>query len=116
MRIRNILARRLLPLAEFDVAVTFHEQLLGQVARLRFAYPEKSLSIAQVGSILFIGGDDASLRPFIETAMTFLVENLDDYARSLPNLGATIVRPTQDVPSGRNMLVRHPDGMLVEYV
>jgi hypothetical protein len=38
------------------------------------------------------------------------------FARHLPTLGAEIVNGPKDVPTGRNMLVRHPDGTLIEYV
>ncbi|MFH7095366.1 VOC family protein, partial [Klebsiella pneumoniae] len=30
--------------------------------------------------------------------------------------GATIINPVKAVPTGWNMLVRHPDGMIAEYV
>lgn len=57
-----------------------------------------------------------SLMPFRDTAMTFLVDDVEAYAAFLPSVGASIVRPVQTVPSGRNMLVRQADGGLVEYV
>jgi len=109
MRILNILVRRCLPLDRFDEAVAFHETLIGQKARLAFDYPEYGLKLAQVASILFIGGTPESLAPFTATHATFLVDDIEDYARHLPTLGA-------EVPTGWNMLVQHPDGTLVEYV
>jgi predicted enzyme related to lactoylglutathione lyase len=116
VRIRSVLARRLVPIDQLDTAVYAYERLFDQPARLRFEYPEKSLRLAQVGQLLIIGGSDTSLEPFRDTAMTFLVDDIDAYATHLPSVGATIVRPIQHVPSGRNMLVRQPDGALIEYV
>lgn len=67
MKILNILTRRYLPLDELDSAVAFHESLIGQKARLRFDYPEYDLRLAQVASILFIAGTEASLKRFTAT-------------------------------------------------
>jgi predicted enzyme related to lactoylglutathione lyase len=116
MKILNILARRYLPLAGLDEAVAFYEVLIGQKARLRFDYPEYDLRLAQVASILFIAGTDESLKRFTATQMTFLVEDVDAFAAHLPTVGATVLEAPKPVPTGRNMLVRHPDQTLVEYV
>lgn len=116
MRILNILVRRCLPLDAIDAAVAFYEELIGQKRRLTFDYPDYDLKLAQVASILFIAGTDESLAPFRATGATFMVEDLDGFAAHLPTTGSIIVEPPKSVPTGRNMLVRHPDGMLVEYV
>lgn len=116
MRILNILARRCLPLAAFDAAVAFHESLLGQPARLRFDYPAHGLRLAQVANLLFIGGSEAGLARFTATQATFLVDDIGAYARHLPTVGAAVLEAPKPVPTGWNMLARHPDGMLVEYV
>ena len=116
MRVLNILVRRYLPLEGFDQAVAFYERLIGQEARLRFDYPEFDLRLAQVASILFIAGTTESLARFVETQATFLVEDIEAFSRHLPTVGAEILEPPKPVPTGWNMLVRHPDGMRVEYV
>jgi predicted enzyme related to lactoylglutathione lyase len=116
VKVLNILVRRYLPLERFDDAVTFHEILIGQKARLRFDYPEYSLRLAQVASILFIAGTEQSLAPFVETQATFMVDDIEGFAAHLPTVGAEILKPPKPVPTGWNMLVRHPDGMRVEYV
>ena len=61
MKVLNILVRRCVPFELFDTAVTFHEQLIGQRARMRFDYPAYNLKLAQVASILFIGGNEQAL-------------------------------------------------------
>jgi predicted enzyme related to lactoylglutathione lyase len=116
MKVLNILTRRYLTLEELDPAVTFYETLIGQKARLRFDYPEYDLRLAQVASILFIAGTEQSLKRFTATHMTFMVDDIEAFATHLPTVGATIVEPPKPVPTGRNMLVRHPDQTLVEYV
>lgn len=116
MKVLNILVRRYLPLDRFEDSVRFHEAIIGQKARLRFHYPAYNLELAQVASILFIAGTPESLAPFVNTHATFMVEGIAAFARHLPTVGAEIINGPKDVPTGQNMLVRHPDGTLVEYV
>jgi predicted enzyme related to lactoylglutathione lyase len=116
MKVLNILVRRYLPLDRFDDAIAFHESLIGQKARLRFDYPEYQLKLAQVASILFIGGTEQSLAPFVATHATFMVDDIEAFATHLPTIGAEVLEAPKAVPTGWNMLVRHPDGMRVEYV
>ena len=116
MKVLNILVRRCLPLEALDAAVAFHERLIGQPARLRFDYPEYDLKLAQVASILFIAGTQKSLAPFTATHATFMVDDISAFETHLPTVGASIVETAKSVPTGWNMLARHPDGTLVEYV
>lgn len=116
MKILDILVRRYLPLEAFDETISFYETLIGQPTRLRFDYNEMKLKLAQVGSILFISGTEESLAPFIATQATFMVDDVEAYARHLPTVGCEILKPPKQVPTGWNMLVHHPDGMRVEYV
>ncbi|MBR0797341.1 hypothetical protein JQ615_18290 [Bradyrhizobium jicamae] len=116
MKVLNILARHYLPLHSLDDTVAFYEALIGQKARLRFDCPEYALRLAQVASILFIAGTEQSLARFRATQLTFMVDDIDAFARHLPSVGATVLEAPKQVPTGRNMLVRHPDQMRVEYV
>ena len=43
------------------------------------------------------------------------MDALDVYAQRLRELGATFLSETQENTVGRNMTVRHPDGLVVEY-
>lgn len=100
----------------FDETLRFYEDLTGTKAGIRFTLPAAGLELAQVQDILIIAGTDDSLRPFRSTAATFLVDSLEEYYRFLTVHGATVIRPPQQVPTGMNMTVRHPDGTVVEYV
>ena len=116
MKVLNILTRRYLPLEALDEAVAFYETLIGEQARLRFDYPEYDLRLAQVASILFIAGTEHSLKRFTATHLTFMVDDIEAFAAHLPSVGATILEAPKPVPTGRNMLVLHPDQTRVEYV
>ncbi len=64
MKVLNILIRRCVLIARFEETVSFYENLIAQKARLRFDYPEYDLKLAQVGSVLLIGGTEQSSAPF----------------------------------------------------
>ncbi|HBR1555214.1 TPA: VOC family protein [Klebsiella quasipneumoniae subsp. quasipneumoniae] len=116
MKVLNILIRRCVLLSCYEETVSFYENLIAQKARLRFDYPEYDLKLAQVGSVLLIGGTDKSLASFRATETTFLVNDISAWEKYLPSTGATIINPVKIVPTGWNMLVQHPDGMIAEYV
>ena len=48
--------------------------------------------------------------------VTFLVDSLQAFKLHLEQSGVEILSQPKDVPTGRNMRVRHPDGLVVEYV
>ncbi len=62
MKVLNILIRRCVLLSCYEETVSFYENLIAQKARLRFDYPEYDLKLAQVGSVLLIGGTEKSRR------------------------------------------------------
>lgn len=116
MKVLNVLTRQHLELAQFDAAVGFYEGLLEQEARLRLTVLDGRLRIAQVASMLLIGADAPLLAAIDGIRAAYLVEDIAAFAEHLPRQGATIVEPLATIATGRSMLVRHPDGMLVEYV
>jgi predicted enzyme related to lactoylglutathione lyase len=111
-----VLTRILLAPEAFEDAVALYEDLLGVRCDLRFAYPEMELFLASIGNVLLIAGREEALEPFRATDATFLVSALEPYAGRVRAAGGEVLEPPKDVPTGRNMLVRHPDGALVEYV
>lgn len=114
MKILRTLAR--VCTTSLDETVLFYENLTGTITVSRFGMPTIGLELAVVQDILIIGGTEDTLRPFRPTSATLLVDSLDEYHRFLTAHGAAIIRPPQVVPTGRNMIVRHPDGSIVEYV
>ncbi|MCK8681846.1 VOC family protein [Pseudomonas umsongensis] len=116
MKILHILARQHLQLGSFDAAVSFYEDLLQQKARLRLEPVEGTLKIAQVASMLLIGAAEEILDTVSQIKVAYLVEDIAAWAFELPKKGAAIVQPLTPIPTGIYMIVRHPDGLLVEYV
>jgi predicted enzyme related to lactoylglutathione lyase len=61
-------------------------------------------------------GAAEDLKPCTSIHLTFLVDDIHDHERHLPTVGAEILEAEKPVPTGWNMLVRHPDDTVVEYV
>jgi len=99
-----------------DKTISFYENLFGLKCKLRFKYPEKELDIASVGSFLLISGSTNHLKPFRDTKVTLIVDSIDDFKIFLQEQGATILEDPKPVHTGRNMRVRHMDGLIAEYV
>lgn len=111
-----VMVRILVAPEELDAAISLYEQLLEQRCDLRFDYPETGLRLASVANVLLIAGSEQALNSFRATTMTLLVSSLDAYLERFAALGIEVISAPKGVPTGRNMLARHPDGSLVEYV
>ncbi len=113
MKVQQILNR--IYVNEMDQAVAFYENLLGQKCNIRFEHKQLQLELAQVGSILIIGGSDEVLKPFRNTKATFIVDSIIEFKDFLLENGATIMKDIKETPTGINMIVKHFDGTIVEY-
>lgn len=74
------------------------------------------MEIATVKSILLVAGPEGAIAPVKEMKLALLVDSLNEWKEELVKKGATILSEPQEVPTGYNMFVRHPDGSLVEYI
>lgn len=99
-----------------ESTIEFYEKLYSEKCRLRFSLDLVPLQLAQVGSCLIIAGSTEARRPFEATKMTLLVDHIQNAAIDLVHQGATILEGIKTVPTGWNMRVQHPDGLIVEYV
>ena len=116
MRVHEVLTRIYLSSEAFESAITFYERLSGARCSLRFHYDAVRLVLAQVGCFLLIGGSLEDLAPFQETRLTIVIDDLDAFRYFLEGERAEVLSPPKVVPTGRNMRVRHADGLVVEYV
>lgn len=114
MKVKKVLTR--IYVNDMERPLAFYEELFGITCERRFKFIEVGLELAQVGDVLLLAGSDESLQPFRDTKMTLLVDSLDDFLVHLMKSGCEMVSEPRNVPTGRNMTVRHPDGTVVEYV
>jgi hypothetical protein len=114
MKIQQILNR--IYVNEMNQTVAFYENLLGEKCKMRFEHKQFHLELAQVGSILIIAGSDEVMKSFKDTKATFLVDSIIEFKDFLLANGATIMKDVKETPTGINMIVKHLDGTIVEYV
>ncbi|MGK5673211.1 VOC family protein [Micromonospora sp. URMC 106] len=99
---------------DLDTALPTFVRLTGEQPKLRFTY--RDLELATVGGYLILGGSEAALAPYRGTHATAIVASLDEPLRITEEHGGEILDGPNDVPTGRNMTVRHPAGATIEYV
>lgn len=116
MEILNILTRHHVPFDDFDNAVAFYVSILGREPRLALEPVEGQLKLAQIASMLVIGANEEIMPHIADIRAAYLVSDIDAWATSLEAKGATIEVPISPIPTGSYMVVRHPDGLRVEYV
>ncbi|MDD9146967.1 MULTISPECIES: VOC family protein [unclassified Sporolactobacillus] len=101
---------------DLDKVLPYYEKLFGTHPDLRFKYPEMHLELASIGDFLFVAGKSEDLKPFSMTKLTFMVDSLDDFLIYFEHNNVAIIREPRIVPTGKNVTVRHPDGLIAEYV
>ncbi|HOA08079.1 MAG TPA: VOC family protein [Spirochaetota bacterium] len=101
---------------KLDETISFYEGLYGESCSLKFEYPELELKLASIGNILIICGSREKLKPFTETKTAFRVDSIKEYEKYLTQCGCEILSAIKKVPTGFNMIVRHNDGAIFEYV
>ncbi len=105
------------PSERFDETIAYYEHLQNDRCRLRFRYEPGKLDIATVGAVVLIGGSGEALANAPVQHMVVSVDSLARWRQHLVGVqGATVVRGPADIPTGKNMYVRNPDGSLFEYV
>ncbi|PZT70951.1 VOC family protein [Streptomyces sp. SW4] len=98
---------------DLDKAIPFYEGLAGGRA-LRFE--RGGVEVAAVGCFLLMSGPESQLELLRKVAATIAVTDVEEAHRTLSELGADIVAGPLPTPAGRNLIARHPDGTVYEYV
>ncbi|MEW2087541.1 hypothetical protein [Streptomyces sp. NPDC005283] len=99
---------------DLDRALPALRDLTGQESGRRFAHGD--VEVASIGGFLLVAGTDEALAPFRDVQSTVLVDDLDGVQALLDTRGGEILSGPNQAPTGRNAIVRHPGGVVVEYV
>ncbi|MEV4252859.1 hypothetical protein AB0J52_06785 [Spirillospora sp. NPDC049652] len=97
-----------------DTALPTFEALTSTRPNLRFPY--RDVELASIGGYLLVAGTPEALAPYRNVQATTIVDNLDDVLALVERVGGDILDGPNDVPTGRNLTVRHPGGAVIEYV
>ena len=116
MRILQVMARAYTKPDGLDAAIAFYEKLFGERCKARFPIPPLGLEIASVGSVHLLAGVEEKLKPFRSAQATFWVDSVTEAERTLREMGSEILHGPEHGPGGSFMIVKHPDGLVVEYI
>ncbi len=98
---------------DLDAAVPVYEKLADAEA-VRFA--QGPVSVAAVGPFFLMSGPSSHLEVLRKVAATLAVADVDKAVADLRAVGADIIAGPKETPLGRNLVARHPDGSVFEYV
>ncbi|WP_035277727.1 VOC family protein [Actinokineospora spheciospongiae] len=98
---------------DLDTSLPVFEHVVGRPADLRFPFEDAEL--AAVGDVLLIAAPAADLPRYRESHGPLVVEDVETARRVLLDLGATTVSRFESA-TGFGYHLRHPDGVVVEYV
>jgi predicted enzyme related to lactoylglutathione lyase len=101
------------------VTVRFYEALTSVSLDMDMDIPEAGLHVVAVGPFLILEMDKGKLDragQAAETHVTVLNANLDDAVARQVTAGAQIVQQRWEAPPGPGVRLRHPDGLIAEYL
>ncbi|MEU5048774.1 VOC family protein [Streptomyces sp. NPDC021096] len=99
--------------ADLEAAIAVYERLTGEEA-LRFR--RGGVAVAAVGCFFLMSGPEAELSILRKITATVAVTDVDEALTDLQAVGADIIAGPLPTPIGRNLVARHPDGSVFEYV
>lgn len=110
--IRNLTRIYLAP-ETMDTTLDFYENVFGE-RRFRIQY--EGLDLASVGPFFLCAGTEEALKPYRDMNTIVIVDSLADLKEKLHDGGAEILSEPKKLPTGINLVAKHPDGSIVEYV
>jgi predicted enzyme related to lactoylglutathione lyase len=96
--------------------VRFYEQLTQERLDMDMDMPEAGLHVVAVGSFLILELDAQQHRLASQTTVTVLNADLDQAVARQVAAGAEIVQERWEAPVGAGTRLRHPGGLIVEYL
>lgn len=98
---------------DLEASIPFYERIAGAPAQRN---ARGGVEVAAIGFFLLMSGPEAELEILRKVTATIAVKDVEEAHRELAALGAQIIAGPVPTPAGRNMIVRHPDGSIFEYV
>lgn len=98
---------------DLDAAIPVYERLTGAEA-MRF--DSGPVTVAAVGPFFLMSGPPGHLEVLRKITATLAVKDVDEAVADLRAVGAEIIAGPKPTPAGRNVVARHPDGSVFEYV
>jgi predicted enzyme related to lactoylglutathione lyase len=102
--------------AELVDTVRFYETLTGAKLDMDMDIPESELHVVAVGPFLILALDPEQHDQASQTTVTVLNADLDEAVKRQVAAGAEIVQERWEGPVGAGTRLRHPDGVVAEYL
>ena len=115
----RVFSRVFAPFGSLKDTVGFYQALTGATLDMDMDIPEGGLHVVAVGAFLVLEMDPAKLdriEQAQQTHVTVLAPHLADAVHASVTRGAEIVQGRWEAPPGPGYRLRHPDGLLVEYL
>jgi predicted enzyme related to lactoylglutathione lyase len=101
-----------IPVPDLDAAVPFYQRLTGADEVVRFEFG--ALHVARVGTFLLTEGRLEGWSA--QQHVTVVVKSIQEITDAAEAGGAEVLEGPHHVPNGTRLIVRHPDGAVVEYM
>ncbi|MGQ7932538.1 glyoxalase [Paraburkholderia sediminicola] len=115
MRILNQAFRLYVEPDRLESTIAFYEAIQGKTCERRISIAETGIEVAVIGGFILLAGSEQALKPIRDAQAVLMVDSLDGLVPWLQVKGATILHEPREAIGGRNLLVRHPDGLVAEY-
>jgi predicted enzyme related to lactoylglutathione lyase len=116
MRLLNHAFRRYVAPDQLDATVAFYEAIQSTTCRRRMVMSQSGVEVAVVGSFVLLAGSETVIEPLRLVQAVLTVDSLDEAKAALEAQGAQVLKDIHaSVAGGRNLLARHPDGLVTEY-
>jgi hypothetical protein len=99
----------------FRGGIRFYEGLQDVACERRVKVPETGVEAAKVGGFLLLAGNKEQIDAMRQVGAIFYLDSLDEFASWLERHDIEIIHSSRTLTGGRNLTVRHPDGLVVEY-
>jgi predicted enzyme related to lactoylglutathione lyase len=115
----RVFARVFCDMGALAATVGFYEALMSVNMDMDMDIPEAGLHVVAVGPFLILEMDKEKLDragQAAQTRVTVLNASLDEAVARAVAAGAEVVQQRWEAPPGPGMRLRHPDGLLAEYL
>lgn len=116
MKVLDILVRHNMTLDRLAAAVDFYCGLLAAPVELDLDLLDGRLRVAQVGKMVLVGYHPQIASAISMAGAVYLVRDIESFRTALSAQGCETLEALTEVVTGKVMVMKHPDGLVVEYV
>jgi len=101
---------------KLEESIALYTKLTNQKIAQRFTIPETGVEIAYIGDFILVYGQGDLMKQFRKVHASCIVQEIEEIKLYLLENHSTIITDIQNIPTGKKMIARHPDGIFIEYL